>query len=389
MRKNTLAIDLGYSNLKMSKTNALTIDELKAYVREENDETRKEMGIEFALSIMPAGACLASEMPKGILSKATGRITTYVDGQEWKVGMEFSQAPVKRDLSTHYKHTNEWRAMLNAALIFSKWEVIDTLVLGLPCREYYETDGALELKKIAMGKHEVQPGVFVTVKNVIVDAQPVGSLLGYILTDADEKEEELLTSGVTTLILDPGFYSWDYVVVQDFGVLKGTSGSTVSSVRAVCDHVEAQFKEKYPKSQPAKGVIEAGIRSGKHELIINGSKQSFEEELELATKAVAADALHDIRTALSNSNIYPQITLLTGGGSNLFEAHIERDLDTDILMTSDEAVVLNCFGYLPLGISRANEAPEPFNPDELEPEDSRKQSLAKKSRAEQAKDVME
>ena len=137
MTKKILAVDIGYSNLKVAKTTAATEGQLASYIRGSQEE-RKGIDIDFDMSVMPAGALPKSSMPDDAFGTSSKGVNVDVDGEQWVAGIRVTtNAKIRRHLTPDYKRSKEWKALLNAALAKAEWGEIDLLVLGLPCNEVY------------------------------------------------------------------------------------------------------------------------------------------------------------------------------------------------------------------------------------------------------------
>lgn len=350
-KKKILAVDIGYSNLKMSQTTATSEEQLSTYIRATPDE-REKMDIEFDMSIMPVGALPKSEMPDNAFGTVSKGINVLVDDTEWVAGIRVTTSTkIRRHLTPDYKRTQEWKALFNAALINSQWKEIDLLVLGLPCDEVYTANNneVKYLESYAKGVHQVAKDKQVTVHKVLVVAQPLGSIAGYFVADASPEEKKDMLGQATTLVVDPGYYSLDIVVLKDGGIAKETSFSSQNSVRAICQEAERQINAKFPNSPCQLGEIEEQIRKKSYTMPLAGKPYDFSDELTAACETVAQNAITEIESRLHSHNIYPRVTMLTGGGANLY-AKTFKKLHTDKLLVAKAPVVLNCFGYLYWGI---------------------------------------
>lgn len=349
---NFLGVDIGYSNLKAAKTNASNINALKHFVRGDDDASED---IEFSILCRPAGAIEASKMPRNIFKSSDNDdgVAVEIDGVEWRGGVDFTlNSDINRELSDQYIYTPQWKALFYTALSWAEWDTVDTVVLGLPCNEYYQNQAAVDtLKEFAVGSHTIRKGKTVEVKNVIVAPQPIGSLMGYMLSDATPEEEKILKGRVTTLTLDPGFFSFDWVAVQNNGIVQSTAKSSRYSIRDVCSEISGMLAKRFPNSPSLPdGEVEHAIRSKSNSVYAGGTQTDITEEIQEAVRRVTERGLNEIRSNLASNNIEARIVLLSGGGADLFENAMREGLNYDNFMTSDAAVLMNSFGYLRLAI---------------------------------------
>lgn len=345
---NHVGLDIGYSNLKLAMTNASSVEELKRFIHASEDD-RANMSCEFNVFSVPAGACRKIDLPETFMgADDIGGQTVLVGDEDWQAGIDFDLSPhIQRDLSPRYKYSPEWRALFHAGLLTTEWDVIDNLVMGLPCKEFYDSPEEVKaLEKIAKGDHKVSKDRTVTVKNVIVIPQPIGSFYGYMITDAEGRDSKYLQKAVT-LVIDPGYYSFDWVVVKGGkNIIRHSAGSTHFSVREICRQVEEILHNEKKGSRLAEGDIEQCIRNNDLNVFINGEEVYFGNQLATATKDVSRNAFYKVRESMNANNIEPQFVVLTGGGADLFKDNAKEETRADKVLTTQDAVVLNSFGYL-------------------------------------------
>jgi plasmid segregation protein ParM len=173
-------------------------------------------------------ACFPSFAPRLSPNQSTENYQVRdvaVGDDRYAVGKESALLlPVKfdRPRTANFSQTPEHRALTLGALSYLGQPVIDELVLGLPLN----TIGAYKSSLIAewKGNHSVpcfngRPGQqTVSVKNVRVIPQPMGAMLRHCATD------ESLQRG-KYLLIDIGFVTMDYMVVEDLRVNTQRAGA--------------------------------------------------------------------------------------------------------------------------------------------------------------------
>lgn len=345
---NVLGLDIGYSNLKLAFTTASSAGELRALLKG-TDEERGRIDAELRVDAIPSGACRVEDLPGGFTVSDSQAIEVIVGEEKWMAGLDFTLTPsIHRDMSAQYKRSSEWNALLYAGLKWADVDTIDTLVLGLPCNEFYRpgSEEAEYLKHKALGEHEVVPGKKVTVKEVIVIAQPLGSFNGYMISEANDNQKEILENA-TTLVVDPGYGTLDWVVIRGGRhVIHQSAGSTQLSVRAICQEVCDSLHAKYSGVSFEPTVIESYVRNGKTKVFVNGDMRDFGPELKAATTKVGKEAFKALRSSLNKQALDAQVVILTGGGASLFQDMAKSELNADAVYTSEVSLVLNAFGYL-------------------------------------------
>lgn len=339
---NIAALDIGYHNLKGSKTTAKSIAELRNKIVNPN-----ESDAELELFLLPAGACPSRTLPHSLNEDVGGEEIT-LNGEKWRGGIDFGLTPnINKDYSEGYKHTSEWKALLLTGLKRLNTSVIDCLVMGLPCSEYYETDDAIDdIVKLAKGTHKIDDNTEVEVKKVIVVPQPLGSFHGYYLSVDDEKTRGLLQKAIT-VVCDFGYGTFDWVVIKKGAhVLHQSAGSSGDSVRAVCRETERLLLEENSKYNIAVNEVEGCIRSDDWEVFVNGDIINIKPFFVKAADNVGKSGFKRLRTSLTASNVEPQLCILTAGGADIFKEIALAESGANKLLTSVYGIYLNVFGYL-------------------------------------------
>jgi len=343
------AADIGYSNLKLAwlvvPKGEDPFDALFTSLQQagsDSEAVRASSALE--ARITPAGAAPVSDLADAQASDLPGHVVS-VDGVDWRAPIDFKDAQVNhRDFSTEYVKRDAWMALLLGSLAEIDEPVIDTLVLGLPCNEYYRSQGMRDLVvERARGEHKIGDKI-VQVKEVKVIPQPLGTFYGYIMTTEPDVAEFLMESLV--LVLDPGYYSLDCVLVSEGSrIFQNTSMSTPNSVKAVCDQLRSKLKEE--KGIPVQdGLIESRLRQGK--MVIPGATgmYNFESDLHEVAKDVAEQSLSEIRSRLHSAEREPNVAILTGGGAGLFEPYVKEGVHVPNVLKAEDSVMMNVLGYL-------------------------------------------
>ena len=102
-------------------------------------------------------------------------------------------------------------------------ERIDVLVTGLPVSQYLDDARRNALAEQMRGTHQVTPKRTVSVEKVKVIPQPIGGLLDYIAQEDADIDDALV------LVIDPGFFSVDWVVVANKDLHRQSSGTSLNA----------------------------------------------------------------------------------------------------------------------------------------------------------------
>ncbi|CAM3781642.1 ParM/StbA family protein [Vreelandella rituensis] len=341
------AMDLGYSNAKLAwlHSSGAPLEDLYLGIRHSrSDDPDKRAASALKTRLFPAGAAPIDALADSRSEEMPGHIVK-VNGEDWRAPVDFKDIQGNyRDFSSEYVKRDVWLALLKGCLAEIGEPEIETLVLGLPSNEYYNSP---DLEKTiigrAKGKHELD-GLTVNVKEVLVVPQPLGTFYGQLLSSDKERAEFLLESLV--LVIDPGFYSCDVVLINEGKrIYQDSSVSTPNSVKAICDQLRAHLKETHQIPIP-EGRLESQLRQGKYTVAGAKGLHNFKDDLKVIAKDVATSALDGIRSQLHSSGHEPNIAILTGGGADLFEPHVKEGTKVAAVYKTDDPVMMNVIGFL-------------------------------------------
>ncbi|MBU0501500.1 MAG: ParM/StbA family protein [Gammaproteobacteria bacterium] len=321
--KNILGIDIGFSNLKSC-----------AGAANGRPVTR----------ICPAGAA------------PVDRVGTRFDGQEARdllrvrVRDEEFLAGIAPDQANHYSHslhaeystTDTYRALFHAGLLLSGMERIDELVTGLPVSQYFDLARRERLSQKMTGLHEIAGNRYVRVERVTVVPQPVGGLLDYISqTDVDLEDARIL-------VVDPGFYSVDWVVIARGELQRDLSGSSLEAFSVVLQEAARLISAEHD-SPLALEILEHALRRGKSHILMLGQRLELAGYIDRATARVAPAMVGAIQESLRTSGKMPDVVILVGGGADFFRGAVQAAFPRLRVETPREAVCSNARGYWNLG----------------------------------------
>lgn len=346
------AVDIGYSNLKVAWLNAPDNSEglrvLRRGIKDcRDDDESVRANSSLVTRIFPAGASPVQDLAD---TRSTNQIghTFKMNDTEWRAPIDFADTQVnRRDFSSLYVKSDEWLALLRGALAEIGSPEIETLVLGLPSGEFYNEELGLKalLQERAQGIHELTDDLQVNVKKVKVIPQPLGTFYGQMLSCATADEVQLLTESLV-LVCDPGYYSFDFVLISGGNrIYPDSSISTPNSVKEVCDRLRQRLKQDHGVNLQD-GRIESALRQGKAQVFAGGKRIPFEKELQEIAEKVANTTLSEIRSSLHSQGYEPDIAILAGGGAKIFEPYILKGTGVNRVDHAEDPVMMNVIGYL-------------------------------------------
>jgi len=323
-----LGLDIGYSNLKVA------FGEVPAA------GSANQPGP--IARVLPAGAARVDDLPTRI-GKAAGdddALVVTIEGEKWVAGVSQSRIESPRQLHADFPSSREYKALLRAALLMTGRLRIDHLVTGLPVKQALDRASAAKLQEALVGEHQVTAKRTVTVEQVTVVPQPVGAFLD--LVDTHDDHEALEDSRI--MIIDPGYYSVDWVAIEHGEIRKASSGTSTSAMSVLIEAIDHALQQEYGGTAGAER-IEHVIRSGKSSVRVYGDEVDLRPYIAAAAIKVAESALTEMKTTMRSNERAVDIVLIAGGGANTY-----RDATADVfprskIIVPHEPVLANARGF--------------------------------------------
>lgn len=327
MGKFVLGLDIGYSNLVMAAGDTDSTD-------------RPEV------TVLPAGAGPLELMPKDLMGgvSAESAVQVLVNGEKWVAGVEPERLQGwSRELHKNYPTTEVYRGLFYAALLLTGRETIDTLVTGLPVNQHMDAGFRERLAASLKGEFQITPKVKVTVKEVIVVPQPAGAYMNTISNTIDDDLLEIISEG-RTVIIDPGFFSVDWVTLEGGEVRYQSSGTDLKAMSRVIEEMALLIENDYGSS-PSIEKIERALRSEKSDMIFIGRKICTTEYYKEAATKVARASLIPMRTSLREEGTDVDVVILAGGGAQAYIDAAKDVFPKSQIIMPDKPVESNATGF--------------------------------------------
>ncbi|HHL4821187.1 TPA: plasmid stability protein StbA [Escherichia coli] len=323
MSQFVLGLDIGYSNLKMAMGHK---------------------GGEARIVIMPVGAGPLELMPQQLTGGAGTSIQVVIDGEKWVAGVEPDRLQGwERELHGDYPSTNPYKALFYAALLMSEQKEIDVLVTGLPVSQYMEVERREALKARLEGEHQITPKRSVAVKSVVVVPQPAGAYMDVVSSTKDEDLLEIIQGG-KTVVIDPGFFSVDWVALEEGEVRYHSSGTSLKAMSVLLQETDRLIQEDHGGA-PGIEKIEKAIRAGKGEIFLYGEKVSIKDYFKKASTKVAQNALIPMRKSMREDGMDADVVLLAGGGAEAYQDAARELFPKSRIVLPEESVASNARGF--------------------------------------------
>jgi len=244
-----------------------------------------------------------------------------------------------RILHEDYTTTRQYRALIHGALLRMGVAEIDLMVVGLPVK--LMADKRDRLRHSLKGRHRIGD-TDVSVADVLVLPQPLGSLIYHI------KQKNLfhtITDGAC-LIIDQGFFTTDWLVVQGLKPMPARCSSSPTGVSALLKkiardlvkHTGTPFEDLYE--------LDKGLHTGHFRLF---GKPFDLSPLITSAKQVFAPLVAELVNTVGSAGNIDRI-LLTGGGAGFIKDSIQEAFPRHELTLIHDAAFANVKGFQQAGL---------------------------------------
>lgn len=320
-----LGIDIGYSNLKLAFG---------------------DKGAAPQTLLRPAGAAPADRFSTRFDGKSQDEfLHVSVDGEPFVAGVTPDRAELwSRSLHSEYSSSASYKALFHAGLLLAETDQIDMLVTGLPVTQYLDEGRRKSVATQMAGDHQVTPKRVVTVKSVKVIPQPVGGFLDFM------SRGQVDIDGARILVVDPGFFSVDWVVIADSDLHRQSSGTSLEASSIILEEASRLVGSDYGSSISTE-KLENAIRLGKPDVLVLGKRVDLDGYISLAAQKVAPVVVESIQKSLRKEREAIDHVLLVGGGAAFFRDALQSAFPQQSVITTEDPVFSNARGFWLMGAS--------------------------------------
>lgn len=231
-----------------------------------------------------------------------------------------------RILDKDFTTKSEYSALLNGALHYIGVPEIDCLVIGLPVNSLATLSTAVA--NLARGNHKL-PNGDVFVKDVKVVAQPIGGLFDFASRNSKLKN---IKTGFS-LLIDPGYFTLDWVIAKGLKVIAERSGSVNNAgmsailnkvMSSVVDHIGKRDQRPIVVTEYILNQLDISLRTDAP-FEINGRVEDLKIHLSAADRLISG-ALNKMMGSIGAISEINNV-IVVGGSSHLFKNHISNLFD--------------------------------------------------------------
>ena len=330
--KTVRAIDLGYGNTKYIK---------------DHRPGEAPVCASFKSISLPAND---SALDVGPFERRDTQIV-LVDGVNYEAGNDIQSALGKHyvtPLNNQSIHSPQYEVQMKASLLSMEIDHIDRLVLGTPVH-LLPTFGQ-KLKEAYQGKITLNKEKSITIDEVIVVAQPLGGYAAFLDTLDKKLLNDLLQQEI--LVIDPGYYTFDWIDCKRFVVNEALSGSVEGGISAMLQDI-ADAISKDPDINPSRIPItnllpiDEALYTGKFRF---GTKTHSIKKHLTAAKHHFNHVMTVLLNTLPANNAIKHVVVI-GGAAKSYANPIKQTFPDKKVHVANNPLFANVSGFQKIGTS--------------------------------------
>lgn len=349
-KPNVIAVDIGYGNTKV------------VWSRFNNKLGKECWGEKSFLSIAPR--VVVDQHATG-LSTNPDKILIELNGSRYHAGPAASKGIESRMIEANYIESDLHEVLLRASIHIAMREMgeifdeIDVLVLGLPVSGLIGRRD--RLREIGMTPREIPvpenlwkegapKTVIVTTKQVIVSPQPFGGLR-YAAQNLPESDP-LFNEGALSMVIDPGYRTFDWFVANCFQPEMKLSGSFDGGAVSILRQISQQIGYDHDTGSLEFDLVEQGLQTGEINLgyKVIDTKKYQKNVVEAARSEVMAFLSRNDANKSRLSKIF-----LAGGAAGYYEKALVELMPGHQINRIDNPLMANARGYWLTGCDTLND----------------------------------
>lgn len=298
--------------------------------------------------VRPSQAAPLSAIP-GDTGLRAGEVLVEVDGEPWVAFAAPGRVQEGRELHEDYTQSTAYKALFRGALLHAAGDndVIDVLVTGLPVTQARDEKYLQGVINMMTGVHQVTPKRSIEVKSVSVVAQPIGTLTDiYCNSEHSDVVEESVS-----LIVDPGFFSVDWVLFDHKELVMQSSSSSVNAMSVLLQACNEEIARDHG-GIPGVEKIEHALQTGKDFILMFGRKVEVAPYMKLAADRVIPGVFTEIKQKLRFlKGRAIDCIILGGGGAAIYEEYAKNEFPESLVIKPGDSVASNAVGFFNIAAS--------------------------------------
>ena len=287
----------------------------------------------------PSGSAPAKDVPVHLAGSHA--VPLDVNGVPYLAGFEQEFSSHERHQAGYFARSADYHALFLETLDRLGEKDIDTLVLGLPSKEF-DTDTKTYLKDTFTGLHHVR-GTDYSIGKISVADQPLGTAALYYQDNQSSLNRERM------LVIDIGYGTCDIAMIVRGAVDRSASMSFNIAMRNVCEAVARDLSTA--TAEFTANWVDERLRDGEFDIDTRGIKANL---LEAAAGHAASAAEAIVRSTLGRIGSFTNIAeiVVTGGGAMVMGPCLEKLIQGPLVVVMDSPVTANLRGFVAMAEAR-------------------------------------
>jgi plasmid segregation protein ParM len=302
------------------------------------------------------------------VADAEGHQVLYEVGRD--VGLAQAGGSFGRDVTDEFYRGKIYEALTKGALRYMVEAgdgTIDVLVLGLPVNQYDDAQRRDHLRHTYEGELDLGDGKRITVRRVVVQAQPMGGYaaledhldeLNQVIKDTGGALQPLQSADqldeLSVLMIDPGEHTLDWLMIQQGTINARASGAASDAgrhryVRAVQDALGKDLNR--PLGVSVAPHINEALRRGQP-VKLSGVAHGL-DKYEPQIMSVVEDSLNRMIDGLRDATEIVDLIVLVGGHPERYRSVLKARFPAIPVFVMPESMEANVRGFQLIGEAMA------------------------------------
>lgn len=340
------SIDLGYNATKFTKTVKKGQPEFMSFP---------------SLAPSPSKVSVDTGFDLDVFEKKD-TVVVDIDGVKFEVGPDSPDVQSSSDtrvLHDQYVNSDQYMALTLGALHYMGEKEIDLLVVGLPVNNARFSG---TLKEMLTGELKINDDEKVLIKNVLVVPQAFGGFKSFHYNNV-KKENLFIDEEEVTLIIDPGFYTFDFFTIKGSEKPKPLSdrcGSKEGGIHqilgGICSSISNNVLDgkKYEDYEAVDRALRKGIRS----IRIAGEVVNLEDHIKNTSQLI--ESVIDYMRNIVGDGVKENIDniVIIGGNPKIFKKKVETKFpihqERERIFIPENSIFSNAEGFYWYGVENAD-----------------------------------
>lgn len=324
------AIDVGYGNTKFVVFH----------------QTGKDVQCSLFPSVAPQAGS-GPDLTGGVFQKRN-TVAVDVSGVRYEVGKDAKlaqDASYGRVLDAAFSLTDTYMALVRGAMYYMGVPHIDVLVLGLPVNTYakYHDDLARRMTGVHRIPDPNDPRsghtIDIEVRATRVIPQPIGGFFDHAIRNNLYGR----LKNQMNLLIDPGYYTLDWVVAQGVKMIDTRSGAHSGGMSSILGSMAESISREIGTQIADVSIIDDALRMGTSPRFF-GKEFDMKDQLKVA-KEKARQFVSVLANKVGHGGLDIDNIILAGGGAQFFLEVVQEQFPKHEISVTQEPVFANVRGF--------------------------------------------